>query len=139
MLKKRLKPIKYILISIGVLVGFVVLGIFYNLNPSNHSVYPECNFHASTGYLCPGCGSQRAIHDFLHFNIAEGFKHNALVGLCLFTGLYLIFGFIFNKVSSKPVPNYFKRSSTAYIILGVIAVFWILRNLPFEFFNILRA
>jgi multisubunit Na+/H+ antiporter MnhB subunit len=138
MLKKFLKPVKYILIPIGVLVGFVLIWFYLNVNPSESSVFPKCQFHASTGYLCPGCGSQRAAHDFLHFNIIEGFNHNLLVGLLIIALLYLLLVFTYNRLSSKKIPNYLNRPKAAWIVLGVIFVFWVLRNLPFEMFNILR-
>jgi hypothetical protein len=132
------KPIRYTLIIVGILIGLLFFWFYHTLNPSEHSVYPECQFYASTGYLCPGCGSQRAVHDILHFNITEAFKHNALVGLSILALVYLVFVLAFNKISSKKIPNYFNRASTAYAILGIILIFWILRNLPFEVFNILR-
>ncbi len=138
MLKKFLKPIKYILIPIGVLAGFAIIWFYLNVNPGESSVFPKCQFHASTGYLCPGCGSQRAAHDFLHFNFNEGFSHNLLVGLLIIALFYLLLVFTYNRLSSNKIPNYLNRPKTAWIVLGVIFVFWVLRNLPFEMFNILR-
>lgn len=45
--------------------------------------YPACPFHWATGWQCPGCGSQRAMHDLLHLRVAEAFGHNALLVLSL--------------------------------------------------------
>ena len=50
----------------------------YLFNPANGR-FPVCPFHALTGWLCPGCGSQRALHDLMHGNFGEAFRHNALL------------------------------------------------------------
>ena len=41
--------------------------------------FPGCPFRSLTGLLCPGCGSQRAVHDILHLRMGQAFKHNALL------------------------------------------------------------
>jgi hypothetical protein len=50
----------------------------YLFNPANGG-FPVCPFRALTGLLCPGCGSQRALHDLLHGNVTEAFRYNALL------------------------------------------------------------
>ncbi|MFZ1686189.1 MAG: DUF2752 domain-containing protein [Flavobacteriales bacterium] len=45
--------------------------------------YPGCLFRSLTGLLCPGCGSQRALHDLLHLNVSGAFGHNALLVLSI--------------------------------------------------------
>lgn len=37
---------------------------------------PKCIFKLVTGYDCPGCGFQRAIHALLHGHIAEAIRYN---------------------------------------------------------------
>ena len=65
-----------VLLSLGVLSSVAVLFFF---NPSQSSFYPVCLFHQTTGLLCPGCGSLRALHQLLHGNLAAAFHFNALL------------------------------------------------------------
>ena len=66
-------------------VAVVALGVAAVLatwNPSEH-LFPKCLFHAATGLHCPGCGSQRAIHNLLRGNIAAALHFNLLVVVAL--------------------------------------------------------
>ena len=37
---------------------------------------PKCTFKLITGYDCPGCGAQRAIHALLHGRLSEALSYN---------------------------------------------------------------
>ena len=65
-----------VLLSLAVLSSVAVLFFF---NPSQSSFYPACLFYQTTGLLCPGCGSLRALHQLLHGNLAAAFHFNALL------------------------------------------------------------
>ncbi|MFO7627182.1 MAG: DUF2752 domain-containing protein [Candidatus Fermentibacteraceae bacterium] len=71
------KPQKALLAAGGVLVaaGAVFLA---RHDPESWNVPLFCPFHAITGFLCPGCGSLRAIHDLLNLRVADAFRHNSL-------------------------------------------------------------
>ena len=53
--------------------------MFYLFDPEEMAVFPRCPFLLATGYECPGCGSQRAIHDMLHLDLKSAFSQNALI------------------------------------------------------------
>ncbi|MDR1719139.1 MAG: DUF2752 domain-containing protein [Dysgonamonadaceae bacterium] len=63
------------------LVGaLAVLAVIYiRFDPAASCFFPKCPFKLLTGFDCPGCGSQRAIHHLLHLRIAEAFRANALL------------------------------------------------------------
>jgi len=65
--------------------GFATLAglVLFFFDPSQYHFYPLCVFHQTTGLLCPGCGSLRALHHLLHGNIHTAFRFNPLVVLCL--------------------------------------------------------
>lgn len=63
-----------------VATGLLVL---YFFNPARHGFYPFCVFYKTTGLLCPGCGSLRAIHQLLHGNLVEALRLNAFFVLAL--------------------------------------------------------
>lgn len=80
--------------------------------------------------MCPGCGSQRAIHQVLNGRPLEAMQLNPLLlpGL-----LYITVGLVLPALR----PSLYARlrpvvfgSRAAWIALAVIIVFWIGRNIP---------
>lgn len=125
-------------INIGLLISLSGLAIlFFVLNPVEHQLFPRCVFNALTGYYCPGCGSQRAIHSLLHLDFAGVVSYNILF-IPAFVLIFYHYSFrIFNKIFNTKLPNIFYYRSTPWIIFGVVMVFFILRNLPFYPFSVL--
>src|SRR6185436_5860637 len=116
-----------VFLVIGVILGAGVLFLF---NPAEKGIYPLCLFHASTGLLCPGCGSLRAMHQLLHGNLVAAMHYNALLVLCLPIGAW--YGGRFAVAKWNREPFVFRVPSAAlWSGLGVLLVFGILRNLPF--------
>ncbi|QKX07209.1 DUF2752 domain-containing protein [Aquimarina sp. TRL1] len=124
---------KHIYIGIGVIL---LLSLYYLYNPLESNIFPKCPFYCLTGLHCPGCGSQRAMHQLLHFNIIETINHNALYILGITVILYN-FGIQFvNKYFQKKYYNYIHHPKTPLIIGIIVILFWILRNIdvyPFTF------
>ena len=115
----------------GLLIGVPFLAVLYFIfQPGKSDIFPPCIFYSATGLYCPGCGSQRAIHDLLHLNL-HGVAHSNI----LFIPALLAIGYHYvhphlNSRFSYNLPNIFYKKSTPWIILGVVLLFWILRNLP---------
>ena len=80
--------IKYVAIAVGI----IGLGLFYFFNnPQEVNFLLECPLHATTGFYCPGCGSQRATHQLLNFNIFGALQQNVLYLISLLIlGYHLI-------------------------------------------------
>lgn len=123
---------------VAIVVGLITLGIFYFfINPNEVSFFPECPLYFSTGIYCPGCGSQRATHQLLNFNVIGVLQQNVLYFICLLIlGYHLIVSGI-NTIFKKNMYNYIYHPKTPLVILAIIIVFWILRNIPYYPFNLL--
>src|SRR5260221_9010819 len=67
------------------LVGIIALaaGVLFFFDPAEHAFYPVCFFHRTTGLLCPGCGSLRAVHQLSHGHLAAAFRVKPLLVVCL--------------------------------------------------------
>ncbi len=126
------KIIKYKWIFISVIV--IITGIVYKLyDPYSVKFFPKCQFYTITGYQCPGCGSQRAIHDLLNLNFAGAVKENFLFVLSI---PYLLLGAFFDlKIEYKKKWNKFYDFFFGYkaiiFIFFFIIFFWIIRNFAF--------
>jgi hypothetical protein len=119
---------------ISLLTGVVVLaGLLYIFDPAVCKLFPPCPFYAITGFYCPGCGSQRALHDILHLNLAGAIANNLLVIPAI---IIIIYHLLYLTIKPKH-QNILYYNSTPWIILGIIIVFWILRNIPAYPLNLL--
>jgi len=122
------KPKQSIIIA-GVLAFFGMLALYTFWNPVELAVFPKCPFYAATGIYCPGCGSQRAVHQMLNGNIVEGIRYNYLIALLAVVLLYEAFMYIMNVFLRKDFPNLLHKSKVTHGILVIVLLFWLLRNI----------
>ena len=120
----RRSLILVIAITLLLVFGF----IYYALDPSTSGVFPQCFFLSLTGYKCPGCGIQRAIHALLHGDVAGAFRYNAFlmvaipwIALCLFA-----------ESRRTRNPRLYARLNPEllmWLLLAAVLIWWILRNI----------
>lgn len=123
---------------VSLLVAFigVVLILFYQYNPVESSFFLPCPFHYLTGLHCPGCGSQRALHQLAHLNILGAFQYNPLLVLSLPLVVYGLGTTVYNYLyHTKYRVALFYNNRFVYTFFGIILLFWILRNIPIEPFT----
>lgn len=112
--------------------------IYFLFNPADHSFFVPCPIHAATGYYCPGCGSQRAIHHLLHGNIGTAFWLNPLLMITLPIIIYALgqkaYNFIFD---TRYRVGIFYNNVFIYGYFGMAILYWILRNLTYYPFTLL--
>ena len=116
-----------LVIAVGVIL--VALGcIYYAVDPSSSTAFPKCTFLSLTGYKCPGCGSQRALHALLNGDVVTAVKYNAVlliavpwIGLCLFA-----------ETQRTRNPRLYQRLNAPLLIwlfLAIVIAWWLLRNI----------
>ncbi len=113
----------------------VALGLLFFFNPAQHSFYPFCTFHRLTGWQCPGCGGLRAVHHLLHGELGTALRFNPLFVVALPLVAWLLVRRWWRGSQAAPVPHR-TQARWAWTILAVLIVFWIVRNLPVEFFRL---
>ncbi|MCG6188970.1 DUF2752 domain-containing protein [Maribellus maritimus] len=127
-----------IFLRTGLLILFIGLAVlFFVLDPTENALFPRCVFHSLTGYYCPGCGSQRAIHSMLHLDFAGVVRNNVLFLPAVLLVVYHYSHPILNKSLNWKLPNILYLKQTPWIILIVIVLFWVLRNIPYIPFSAL--
>ncbi|WP_244614428.1 DUF2752 domain-containing protein [Elizabethkingia argenteiflava] len=116
-------------LSMLLLLG-VSIYVFYRYNPENNDFFWKCPFRQITGYDCPGCGSQRALHALLHGNLKLAFSYNALFVMGL---AYLAMGWLVQSPAGAAkfpkLRSLWFSQKTIVILLGVIIIFGVARNL----------
>jgi len=116
----------------SVLVLLTGLIIVYKVfDPAASGYFPKCPFLVLTGLKCPGCGSQRAIHHLLNFDLPGAARQNALLVASI---PYLVLGTVFNTISplrgrALRWRNALYGKKAIYIVLFIIIAFWVFRNL----------
>ena len=91
--------------------------------------FPKCPFFALTSLKCPGCGSQRALHEILNLNFSKAFSYNAFIMVILpLLAIYLTASIPLKK----KYPHLKNLSSSKIFKWGAIILifsWWILRNI----------
>lgn len=105
-------------------IALVIYGLF---DPAE-GYFPRCIIKTITGYDCPGCGSQRAIHALLNGDIIAAWHHNALMMLTIpFVALLVT-----TRLYATRLPRLFtalRSTVAAYTITIIVLAWWIGRNL----------
>jgi hypothetical protein len=105
--------------------ALLLLGLF---NPEQYH-FPRCPFLSLTGFQCPGCGSQRAMHYLLHGHIVQAARMNLLFipGI-----IYAGTGFLLSAMEPKGWTEIQKKwygQRAAWVAFFIIILFWIGRNI----------
>jgi hypothetical protein len=122
----RRRPLVWYLPPALLIAGAAVLYLF---NPAQFGFYPTCLFYKTTGLLCPGCGTLRAMHQLLHGHVAAAFHFNALVVASLPIVAWGCLRAARDRASNKPALAWI-RPVWFWIGLAVLIAFAIVRNLP---------
>lgn len=115
-----------VFVVVIIVVGLIILyGIF---DPATSIVAPKCLFKTLTGYDCPSCGGQRALHALLNGEISRAFMLNPF----LFIATPLIVAIAYTSFSKSKLAQHLKpivQSSTAILIYLLLYIgWWIFRN-----------
>lgn len=102
--------------------------VYGKVDPESSPFFPKCLFFSLTGLKCPGCGSQRAIHQLLNGHLLKALQYNALIVAAI---PYVLAGCLF-FLCNRNLYDRFYREKAAWVVLILIVLFWGLRNI-FDF------
>ena len=112
--------------GIGLLAILTV--VYFVFDPAGNRWFPKCPFLWLTGLKCPGCGSQRAVHNLLHGELAAAFGYNALLVVSI--PFVLLLAYAEWKRNSRPVLyNRLHRTWLVWACFVVVCLWGVCRNL----------
>jgi hypothetical protein len=124
-IESMFKKIFFFLV-IPVMLLYLAMVLIYN--PEDNTLL-ACPVYQITGLECPGCGSQRAIHQLSRGEFIQAFSYNALLVVLL---PYIFIGAIMNfSPLSQKYENLFRTfygSKASYLLLFLIIAWTVIRN-----------
>lgn len=107
------------------------LVIAFRADPNEPGHYPGCPFLALTGFYCPGCGMTRLVYALAHGHVDTAFGLNPLLFVLLPVFGYLYARWTVRTAQGLPMRSALFKPAVAYSFVGLLIVYWIVRNLPF--------
>ncbi|RYD18613.1 MAG: DUF2752 domain-containing protein [Verrucomicrobiaceae bacterium] len=136
----RAKPAWAARVALGVLLVTVLWVMLVRYEPVIRGLSPGCFFKRFTGLDCAGCGGTRAFFAFLKGDIALSLRMNPLFLAGLAVGGFLgVMKLWDRRPGGRPGWLAWARVTTTvgWCSLGIILVFWIVRNFPWWPFTLL--
>ena len=123
-------------------LGFaLVLWVVLLIPPSQHSFYPKCMLHSTTGLHCPGCGMTRSLHSFLNGDFEQAIAYNLLapivipiLGIALLRSLW---AWVWDVPTFRPSPTTRLKYYLTWALGFSVVLFLVLRNIPAHPFTLL--
>lgn len=125
---RNIKPARIAAVTAAILVLAGAAAFYYHADPAS-GLMPRCAFHYLTGYQCPGCGFQRALHALLHGDIAAAWSYNPFA----FFAVPAAAALIIIEANRHRWPHLHARCVHPLVISAIfiaITAFWIGRNCP---------
>ena len=133
--RDRMPPLRLFLlfgIPLTIIGGGVAL---FFLNPSEHSFFPKCALYMATGFSCPGCGSTRALYQLTHGDVLEAMRLNPGLMALITLGITDYVRFVVSVIRGNPFQTLFGRLKLLGALMGVMLVYGVIRNLPWQLFE----
>ena len=102
--------------------------MLFIFDPAASSFFPPCPFRALTGFLCPGCGSTRALHHLSHGRVQAALKLSPLLLVYAPILGYALLSTVALAVRGQPLPQPRLAAGWIWFLLVITVAFWVLRN-----------
>lgn len=119
------KARRKLLVWAVILCAIVVYAL---LDPAEYQWVPKCWFYSLTGYLCPCCGMQRALHALLHLDFPLAFKYNAFL-VTLSPLMVLLIVTEHYKAHFPKLNRFFGSKVFIFTMVFLTLLWWVGRNL----------
>ena len=116
--------------SVVILLFLLLLGfLYYCCSPEGNAWFPKCSFYLLTGWQCPSCGSQRAVHALLHGEVGQALRYNPFMLVSIPYAVGVVLSTMWASLWAKRMRAALLHRNVvlAYVVLFV--TWWVLRNI----------
>lgn len=110
------------------MIVFCLLIIYIYVDPSASRLLPSCLFKRLTGYDCPSCGSQRALHILLNGGVKTAFWYNPFMFLVSPYVFAVIYSAIFDNRLARRIRPMVNSRIAVLLFMTFYFTWWIVRN-----------
>ena len=119
-----------IIIVVGVVIALATI-LYFFVNPEASVLMPKCPMKMLTGYDCPSCGVQRAIHAVLHGDFAKAISYNPFFVISVPYFLLVLYSTVFKNSFAVKLRGIVCHRYALYGYIVLFFLWWILRNILF--------
>ena len=113
------------------IVAIVTIGVAVALwagNPASERWPLKCPLFQMTGWQCPLCGMQRAIHEMCHGNVLKAWEYNPALWVSLPYFAVLGASSLFPSIRKYRIVNWARQDRTLLIVGALLMVWGVVRN-----------
>ena len=118
----NVKQKRYIYAAITFVVVAAIAIYSYFVDTRGAALAPKCPLFLTTGYKCPGCGTQRALHELVHGNFVEFAIYNPILVIAIPYIVILVY------LQYLGGADRFPKANNILAWFFVIIAYWIIRN-----------
>ena len=115
-----------------VVVTVVAIAVVYRcINPVGTTAgeyMPKCFMKELTGYDCPSCGSQRAMHAILNGEFKRAILFNPFIFLALPYLLALLYTALSSDRFARRIKPFVRHRIAIWSFLALYIAWWVIRN-----------
>lgn len=115
-------------VGAGIVAMLVIAAVIYYVYDPATTPFPRCPFLVLTGWECPGCGSQRAIHSLLHLDFAAAWRYNAMLVLSIPYVVLLVVAEWLGRRRQSRLYRVLNSEVLIWSYFVLVVAWWILRN-----------
>ena len=119
------------IIMLCILASFsaVVIFVYSNYSPADSRLFPQCPFKLLTGWSCPSCGVQRAMHSLLHGRWCEALSYNYFFVISVPYAILVSIAFVLRKTKeSERMAGLLEHKTLAMAYVYCFFAWFIIRN-----------
>jgi hypothetical protein len=120
---------KRIVAAVVVAAILLLLGLVYLfVDPGSSHLAPKCIIKILTGYDCPSCGGQRALHALLNGRMGEAIMFNPFLVLAVPYVLLLAYSLLSRSGFATRVGRVVRHPIAIWGYVALYFLWWVVRN-----------
>jgi hypothetical protein len=111
-----------------IVCSLLIAGFLYGSSSQGEAWWLKCPLFQLTGWQCPLCGLQRAVHAFLHGDLLAAWRYNPALWLLLpYVGVWLL-GSCSDRVARSRVYAWATSSRVVLAVILLLCMWGVARN-----------